>query len=205
MRSTHKTILTGALAALASALFLARFLAISHAYPYYFIWDMDLVAAEDVILVGSGLTPDHLNHPCFGMYLVQSLTARLAHGLGVLSALSLGQLDASLNPAAAVAELTTFLRLHSPYLELLLIIFLWASATLVLRPGRGLSLLFLVALGLQESFAFHSAMIRTELYAMVYWSAALCVVALARNWPPGSSGHCTTFPSPWSAARRSAW
>lgn len=177
MRQKHQTILFHSLAALLVAFFLARYIAISLRYPFYFIWDMDQISALDTLLIGSGQIPDHLNHTGFGMYLIQSLSARLAHGLHLLSTISLADMNASLNPATGIAELTHYLRMHSPFMEILLVVVLWAGLNIMLRPGRWLSLLFLAFIGTQESLIYHASMIRTELYAMFFWSAALCAMA----------------------------
>jgi len=93
-------------------LLLAWYVFISYDYPYYFIWDMDYVTCLDTVLIQSGLLPDHICHPCFGIYLPLFFSKKIAHFFGVLSALDLEELAGSLNPLAAMAELTDFVRLH---------------------------------------------------------------------------------------------
>jgi|GEM_PF-1172870 len=93
-------------------------------YPYYYVWDNDLIAAVDSILIQSGLLPDHLAHPGFGMYLVIGLTEILGNALNAVSAINLEDLNRSLNPLACVAEVTSFLRAHSPWLSIAVVVFL---------------------------------------------------------------------------------
>lgn len=179
MRTHHKELLAQVLAILFIAFLLTRFLAVSQHYPFYFIWDMDYVSTLDTMLINSQTLPDHINHPAFGMYLVQALSERAGQSMGAVSAIRLPDLAAALNPLAATAELTAYLRLHTPYLELAMVLLLWAGVNLILKPGRWLSLVFLAVLGLPESLLYQAALIRTELYAMVFWSGAFFLMALA--------------------------
>jgi len=93
-------------------LLLAWHILISCDYPYYFIWDMDHITALDTVLIQSGLRPDQICHPGFGMNLLLFFSEKIAHLFGVLSVLDLEELAGSLNPLAAMAELTDFVRLH---------------------------------------------------------------------------------------------
>ncbi len=62
---------------------------ISRNYPYYYVWDMDYITALDTVLIQSGLLPDHICHPGFGMNLPLFFSEKIAHLFGVLSALNL--------------------------------------------------------------------------------------------------------------------
>src|SRR6516162_6405961 len=91
------------------------FLIRSIRYPFYFIFDMDHTTMLDMLLINSGRLPDHLNHTALGMYVFMRLTSSVASALGVLTTFRLEDVGAALNPLLPVAELTTFLRLHSPF------------------------------------------------------------------------------------------
>lgn len=165
--------------ALIVSLLTARFLSVRGDYPYYFIWDMDFVVTLDSILIQSGLLPDHLNHTAFGMNLLLAFSEKIARAWDALSVLTLEDLSSSLNPVAGVAELTDFIRSHSPFVAVGITLALWGAICLLLRPGRLWSLLLLLMLGTQESLVYHSAMVRTEFYAVLFWSGAVLALALA--------------------------
>ena len=160
-------------------LLLAWYVFISCDYPYYFIWDMDYVTCLDTVLIQSGLLPDHICHPGSGIYLPLFFSEKIAHFFGVLSALDLEELAGSLNPLAAMAELTDFVRLHSPFLSIGIAVFLSMAMHLMFGMSRWYLLLFLVFLGTQESLVYHSSMVRTELYSVFYWSGAVLAMAIA--------------------------
>ncbi|MBA7699482.1 hypothetical protein ES703_108179 [subsurface metagenome] len=160
-------------------LLLAWYVFTSCDYPYYFIWDMDYVICLDTVLIQSGLLPDHICHPGSGIYLPLFFSEKIAHLFGVLSALDLEELAGSLNPLAAMAELTDFVRLHSPFLSIGIAVFLSMAMHLMFGMSRWYLLLFLVFLGTQESLVYHSSMIRTELYSVFYWSGAVLAMAIA--------------------------
>ena len=161
------------------SILLAWYLSISCSYPYYFIWDMDLTTALDTVQIHSVLLPSHIDHPGFGMYLFLSFSEKIAHHLGVTSILSFKDLMGSLNPLAAMAELTDFVRLHSPFLALSIVILLSAALYLLSAGSKWCFLLALVLLGTQESLTYHSSMIRTELYSIFYWSCAFFAMVIA--------------------------
>lgn len=148
-------------------------------YPYYFIYDMDQVTAVDTVLINSGSLPDHINHTGFGMYLLLSASSRIARALNIVSASNLNDLDHSLNPLAGMAELTEFLRLHSPALILVVVLTLWFSLRLLFLLPRGLALLALFVLGFQESLFYHATLIRTDFYSVFFYCVALLLLVLA--------------------------
>ncbi len=148
-------------------------------YPYYFIWDMDYVTSLDLVLIQSGLLPDHINHTCFGMYLFLFFSQKITHFLDIVSVLNLEDVAGSLNPIAAMAELTDFIRLHSPFLAIGVAVLLCMALQRVFAMSRWYVLVFLAVLGTQESFTYNSSMIRTELYSVFYFSGAVLTVALA--------------------------
>ena len=160
-------------------LLLGWYVSISHQYPYYFIWDMDYVATLDTVLIHSGLLPDHISHTGFGMYLPLVFTTKIAHFFNAVSVLDLTEVAGSLNPLAGIAELTDFIRLHTPFLIIAVVIFLSMAIYLIFDMSPWYLLFFLVFLGSQESLIYHSSMVRTELYSLFYWSASVLMLALA--------------------------
>ncbi len=148
-------------------------------YPYYFIWDMDYITCLDTVLIQSELLPDHISHTGFGMYLLLSFSEKIAHCFSAVSAINLTELAASLNPLAPMAELTDFIRLHSPFLTLSITLMLTMAIYLMFNLSRWYILLFLLILGSQESLTYHSSMVRTEFYSIFYWSGAVLTMALA--------------------------
>ena len=175
------------------SILLAWYLSISCSYPYYFIWDMDFTAALDTVQIHSVLLPSHATHPGFGMYLFLFFTEKIAHHLGAVSILSFKDLMGSLNPLAAMAELTDFIRLHSPFLALSAVILLSAALYLLSAGSRCCFLLALVILGTQESVTYHSSMIRTELYSVFYWSCAFFTMVTAVMTARRLAGRCLFF------------
>ena len=91
------------------------FLLICCNYPYYFIWDMDHITALDTMIIQSDMLPDQICHPSFGMYLTLFFTEKIGYYFNLLSALNLKDLYNSLNPLAAMAELTSFIRQWNRY------------------------------------------------------------------------------------------
>jgi hypothetical protein len=160
-------------------LLLGWYTSISLKYPYYFIWDMDYVTTVDMVLIQSGLLPDHISHTGFGMYLPLYFTTKIAYFFNVVSTLNLSDAAASLNPLAGIAELTDFIRLHTPFLIMTIVIFLSMAVYLIFDMSPWYLLFFIVFLGSQESLIYHSSMVRTELYSVFYFSASALMLALA--------------------------
>ena len=146
---------------------------ISAQYPYYFMWDQDYVLTLDSVLIQSGLLPDHIHHPGFGLNFLWIFTQKIAHSLNVLSILTLEDLRGSLNPFAAMAEQVAFMRLHTPILITVMVISLWMALTRLFSPPFWLSMGILLLLGTQNSLIYHASMIRTEAYSLFYWSLSI--------------------------------
>ncbi|MHC4070107.1 MAG: hypothetical protein ACYS18_07185 [Planctomycetota bacterium] len=160
-------------------LLLGGYILICCQYPYYFIWDMDHITCLDTVLIQSELLPDQIGHPSFGMYLLLFCTEKIAHLSGVVSILDLEGLSASLNPLAAMAELTDFVRLNSPFLSVGIAFLLCMAMHVIFGMSRWYLVFFLVFLGVQESLAYHSSMVRSELYSVFYWCGAVLMTAVA--------------------------
>lgn len=148
-------------------------------YPYYFMWDMDHVTCLDTVLIQSGLLPDQICHPSSGMFLFLFFSEKIAHFFGIVSALDLAEVAGSLNPLAVMAELTDFARLHSPFLSVAVVVLLCMALQVIFRMSRWWVLFFVVFLGVQESLTYHSSMVRSELYGVLYWSGAVLTMAAA--------------------------
>lgn len=149
----------------AVVLLLAWYIHICCNYPYYFIWDMDHITTLDTVSIQSGLLPDQIAHPSFGMNLLLFFSEKVAHLFNIVSVLNLGEVSNSLNPLAAMAELTDFIRLHSPFLALGIAFLLSMTIYLMFDLSGRYLLFFLIFLGTQESLIYHSSMIRSELTA----------------------------------------
>jgi hypothetical protein len=143
------------------------------AYPYYRMWDMDHIVNLDTTVIQSGLTPTHLNHPSFGMYLLLVWSERIAQLVSNPSIFDLTSVVQSLNPLAGMAEHTEYIRAHSPFACLALVLLLWAGLQALFRPGFWPSLLTLLVLGTQESLFLQASFARSELYAVLYWALAI--------------------------------
>jgi len=156
------------------------FFAFTH-YPFYFIWDMDLATVLDVIAIKSGLHPDHVNHPGFGMYFILNLYTWLGEVAGRLSAVSLPELRQTLDPISCVAELTDFVRFLSPLLCLAIAYMLGTALGILLDASLPLLFASWAILLSQSSFLYHSTMNRSELYAVFFWALALWALAKSRH------------------------
>jgi hypothetical protein len=168
-------------AAMCSAMLL-HLMSVSERYPYYFVWDMDHVVGMDSVLINSGLLPDSLSHPGFGMNLVLTASEKAARRLNTISAGTLDDLDESLNPIGAMAELTDYLRRHTPFVCVAIVVMSWTAVCLMFRLPWWQALLALALLGSQESLSYQASMIRSELYAVLFWSgAALAAAIVART------------------------
>lgn len=176
----------------AIVLLLAWYVFVSYEYPYYFVWDMDYVTSLDSVLIHSGLLPDHIHHTGFGMYLPLFFTQKIAHSFDTLSALDLADLAGSLNPLVAMAELTSFIRLHSPFLVLSIVVLLCVAMCLISGLLRWYLFFFLIFLGTQESLTYHATMVRTELFSVFYWSGAILTMAMAVK-ARSATGKCVSL------------
>ncbi|MBN1795061.1 MAG: hypothetical protein JW804_00150 [Sedimentisphaerales bacterium] len=140
---------------------------------------MDCITAVDTVLIQSGELPDHIHHTGFGMYLPMVFTEKIAHAFGSLSAITLEELDNSLNPVVPMAELTEFLRLHSPFLAIGIIGLLCAALYVMYRTPWPCIFFFVLILGTQESLTYQASVIRTEFYSIFFWSAAVLAIFIA--------------------------
>jgi hypothetical protein len=146
---------------------------VNDSYPYYFIWDMDHVTALDVISLQSGLLPDQICHPGFGMYFPLFVSTKIGNLFGVISALNFEDLAAAIDPIGSYAELTDFIRAHSPFLAICIIMTLTAALCFLFDIPGWIVILIILALGTQESLIYHSSMIRTDFYSVFWWAAAI--------------------------------
>ncbi len=151
---------------------------VSHHYPFYFMWDMDQVVVVDSLVMNKGLLPVHIHHPGFGMYLLLKIIVNIAGAFHFLSTINFSDIEHSLNPILGVAELSVFLRMVSAWIALAVVGMLWGAIAIQMQSNFARLVAFLV-LATQSSLIYHTSMIRTELYAIFYWSAAVLAVSFA--------------------------
>lgn len=154
-------------------------------YPFYLMWDMNQMTTVDMLLIQGGFRPDHINHTGFGMNLLLFLSQKIGHAAGWLSVLRIDELASCLNPLAAVAESADYVRLHSPLLSLGTALILSLALRSLFRLPVHYCLVFFVIFGIQESFTYHSTLIRTELYSAFYWSCAVLTLSLPARYRHG--------------------
>lgn len=142
-------------------------------YPFYFIWDMDHTVLVDTVLIQSGKWPVHLHHPGFGLYLPLKWSHFFSYLFGFTSIFNIADMEASVGPILGVAELTDYLRIHSPLAASGIVLLLWRTITLQFSLSGWKELALFVLLAVQASLFYHSTMIRTELYAVFWWALAL--------------------------------
>lgn len=158
---------------------LCLYLSIPSRYPFYFMWDMDQWVVTESLTINSDAVPLVVLHPGFGTLFLNHFTHGIAYTFGLVALNDMGTLEQSLNPMLALAELATFFRFHTPVLAFGIVFCLWTSLLVLFRPGAGWAVLLWLVLAAQSSLLYHSAMIRGELYAIFYWSAALLLAACA--------------------------
>jgi hypothetical protein len=142
---------------------------------------MDHVTALDMLLINAGQLPDHINHTGLGMYLLMRITSVTAAKLGFLSTTSLDDLAIALNPLLPLAEFTTFLRLHSPFIITASALAGYTSIILVTRmPAASLGGVTILTLLISQQWTFyHATLIRTEIYAILFWQLGILAIAAA--------------------------
>jgi hypothetical protein len=160
----------------------------SRELPYYVSWDMDLVAALDVLAIGGGELPDHVAHPGFGAYWLWSWTVRDAGQRGGLGATSYDQLETALDPLLVTVELTDFLRAHSPFVSLAIPLLLALTVIALTRARPWVAVVALAVLAVQEPLLYHASLIRSGTYAVAFWAAACWLLALAGDRPRAREG-----------------
>lgn len=142
-------------------------------YPFWFIWDMDHTVVVDTLLIQDGQLPVHLHHPGFGMYLPLVWSQFLAHQVGIVSLLGIGDLLDSVGPLLGIVELTDFFRHVSPLVVLGFIFLLWKSLIDIFELKSWQEIVIFAILSAEAGLFYHSTMIRTELYALFWWAAAI--------------------------------
>ncbi|MEO5357581.1 MAG: hypothetical protein H7844_09830 [Nitrospirae bacterium YQR-1] len=152
---------------------------INRSYPFYFIWDMDHQVALDLLQINSNMLPSNLTHPGFGIKLLLYFTQKAAFFLSYISTSGYDELYKSVSPLTGVAEITDFYRRHSPFLAALTVLLLWASVNIIFKPKWWISLFIAAFIGFEESLIYHSSLIRSELYCVFYWSAAIFFASYA--------------------------
>lgn len=165
---------------LLGAFFCHLYISAGTSLPYYFSWDMDLLTAQDLLLLRSGHMPDHLVHPGQGMLVLLNIISSFQYFMDGISASNLEQLNDSLVPLIPFAEFTDFVRIISPVLMFGIVLTLYLTFQLLFQLGAKTSILiflFLSTLLFTTQTGIYS---RTEHYAVFYWVLSLFWAAVAR-------------------------
>lgn len=147
--------------------------ATNESLPYYAAPDMDLATVIDQLAIGADRLPAHLGHPGFGMYLAQAHLQSAASSIGAADVYDLDDLAMSLNPPLVSAAATRFLRWLSVLVVLWIAFSSWRAVARLSEAGPLASLAALAILLSLPSLVYHSGLIRSEIYAVGYWTAAL--------------------------------
>src|SRR5262249_13843252 len=115
------------------------------------------------------------------MNLLLVAAQRIGARLGLLSIRTFADLEGCLSPLSALAEWTDFCRRASPIVAAAVALVLWRALVRLATPGPAWSLLALVAFLSQPGLLFQAAFVRSELYAIFYWSVAVFCLAVART------------------------
>ncbi|MBW1836963.1 MAG: hypothetical protein JRI99_08460 [Deltaproteobacteria bacterium] len=144
--------------------------------PFYMVADQDSAVIIDNLLIHGNLTPDHITAPGFGINLILILSQKAAKLFGILSAISLDDVKNSLNPFIPLKEMTLYSRLHTPLLLLISTLCI-AKVTTKIAHLRQTGFWFMVLLlSVLQGFSYQTNLIRTETYAIFFWSVALYLI-----------------------------
>ena len=79
-------------------------------YPYYVDWDSSQIYSKDILLVASGLFPEHLLHPnMIPLVLYKYIFIPIGKLLKIISISNIYELENSLNPHLAFTEFTEYI------------------------------------------------------------------------------------------------
>ncbi|MDA8791726.1 hypothetical protein N9N67_00700 [Bacteriovoracaceae bacterium] len=152
---------------------------ISADFPFWFIYDMDHITNLDLLLIHNEALPAHINHTGFGMYLLLSFAQSFAKCFHFLSHIKLDDLQQSLNPLLIVGENLDFIRGFTPVILVCTSLLMGLS---IFRFQKNLSwleqTLVMILLLTLPSLYYHSAFVRTETYALFYWSLSFFCLSL---------------------------
>ena len=148
-------------------------------YPYYFMWDMDLIVAVDTLLIQSSELPTHINHTGFGLYLLYDAVNQVGQWMGWLSLGDIQDLYTALDPMSAMAELLSYERLLSPILVFAYVLAFWLLLAVHFRLPLWTGVPILLFLGVRESMFVSASMIRADTFSIVCWGVALLFLLLA--------------------------
>ena len=155
---------------------------VSHFYPSYFSWDMDLTTTIDLLHIQSNRLHVHFAHPATGMYMILKPIHNLLFYLGHVDTLNLNDLAEAHNPTLAMAQLTTFARSIIPYIATLTFVILCLSVLKASVESFYFRLLAVGLLGTGFWLLLESSLIRTELFAWFFIAlACLCAICAAKT------------------------
>lgn len=152
-------------------------------FPFDFVWDMDISATQDVLLLNSGLPPAHLDHPKYVMALAQAAEAGLLQRLGSLTTARLTDLAESPQPMLGLAELDGRLRQAHAAMSWLLVLLLAGLIWQLFPQAPWLAVLALPLFGLQAGPLYNALAMRSELYSVLL--LALGLGLMLHLWRPG--------------------
>lgn len=148
---------------------------LSQILPFDLPFDMDVITANDVLLINSGQYPLHIDHPKFGMHLLTSAGVALSRWGQMISVANFADLSQSPSPLLCIAELILFLRrFEAGFVWLLLVLALTSLWSLFPRQ-RLLWLLAVPLLGLQTGLIYSAMVLRTEAFSVFFLLLGLCV------------------------------
>lgn len=164
------------LLAMVMGLLLAGYYRFQSEFPFYSTWDMDEITVLDVFLMLSGKIPSHNHHPGYGLYVLVWFIQKVGIAFGGYAVHTYGAMANSLNPMAVVAAMTDALRQYSPLLAITIVFSLFTFLTRIFGQERPLAILWLIPLVLYAALWHQTVMIRTEAYALFYWSLAVATI-----------------------------
>jgi hypothetical protein len=155
-------------------------------FPFYFQFDTDATVTIDNILIQSGLLPDHLQHPSFGMYILQTFTIKILHSvyniltmLGTIIhvdkyieqinfAIDFNSMLSCKNKFLCVENTTKILQLFSIIITSITVCFLLVRNKIADNKLLNISLIT-IFLVLDEGIIYNSLQIKSELYAFLFF------------------------------------
>ena len=148
------------------------------ALPFYFNWDTDASVVVDVILINSGLFPEHINHPSYGAYSLLSLVLNISSFIVPTGsfASSLADFQSNcLDPLKCLENTTTLLQFVTRFL-LFLSVFLFATSMFFVFQSRIISISVLVIFLMDEGFSYSQHILKSETFSLSFFLISLSCI-----------------------------
>ena len=145
------------------------------ALPFYFNWDTDASVVIDVILINSGLLPEHINHPSYGAYNLLALVLNISSFIAPNGLLASSLADFQLNcldPLKCLENTTTLLHFVTRLL-LFSSVFLLAASMFFVFQSRIISISVLVIFLLDEGFSYSQHVLKSETFSLSFFLISL--------------------------------